>query len=127
MRISAVLLVFFLVLNGWAGMLMDYGIDTHMGVGVNTGNPEELRSNGKAVNASKDISTGQSIAGTLLGMINAVSDTIEGMYVGLQPGLQMLKNISPPGIISDIINIFYPVLQIIMGLDIAAWVRGVDL
>jgi len=124
MRISVILLIFLLLLNGWGAVLQEYGIDEHMGINAETGDPEELQ---QAQQAANEIQTGGTIGGTLLGYYNALLRTVEGMVVGLQPGVQMLINIAPSGVAERMIVWMGTILPIIIAADILAYGRGVDL
>jgi len=124
MRASIALLIFFILLNGWAGLMQEYGINDHIGITAETGDPQQLED---AQNASSEFDTGDQVGGTLLGMYNNLGNTVEQMLVGLQPGARMLMNLAPPGVVEDIIMWLYAVVQILMGIDLLAYWRGVDL
>ena len=124
MRISIILLIFLLLFNGWGALLQEYHIDDHLGINAETGNPQELQ---QAKQSAAEIQTGNSIGGTLLGYYNALLNTVEGMVVGLQPGVQMLVNIAPPGIAEDLIIWMGGIIPIIIAVDVLAYARGVDL
>jgi len=124
MRISIILLIFLILFNGWAGILQEYGIDDHIGISAETGDPEELES---ATQSAREIQTGNTIGGTLLGYYNALLKTVKGMVTGIQPGVQMLVNIAPPGPAEDIIVWAGGVIPIVIAADIIAIARGVDL
>lgn len=124
MRVSIYLLIFLILFNGWAGLLQQYDIDDQLGINAETGDPQELD---EAKSAADNIQTGQSIGGTLLGYYNALLNTVEGMVTGLQPGVQMLVNISPPGPAEDVIVWAGTIIPIIVATDLIAVARGVDL
>jgi len=124
MRISIILLIFLLLFNGWGGLMQQYDIDDHLGINAETGDAEELQ---QAQSSAQDIQTGQPTGGTLLGFYNSLLTTVEGMMVGLQPGVQLLVNAVPPGIAEDIIIWASAALPIIIAVDILAYARGVDL
>lgn len=124
MRISIILLIFLLLFNGWGALLQDYDIDDHLGINAETGDPEELQT---AVNNSQDIQTGEAIGGTLLGYYNALLNTLKGIVVGLQPGVQMLVAVAPPGAAEDLIIWAFSILPIVIAADFIAIARGVDL
>lgn len=124
MRISVILLVFLILLNGWGGLLQTYDIDDHLGISAETGSPEELE---QASRNAQDIQTGESIGGTLLGFYNGLLNTVEGMFLGLQPGVQILVNIAPAGAAEDLVIWIFSALPIVIAADILAYARGVDL
>lgn len=124
MRISVALLIFLILFNGWAGILQDYGVDQHIGITAETGDPDELD---RAVEAGSEFNTGSSVGGTLLGMYNALGSTVERMFIGIQPGGQMLINIVPGGPGEDIVMWAYGIVEILMAIDLLAYWRGADL
>lgn len=124
MRISFILLIFLVLVNGWGGLMQTYDIDDQLGINAETGGGEELE---QAQNAARDIQTGEAIGGTLLGFYNALLNTVQGIVFGLQPGAQMLANIVPPGPAEDVITWAFAVLPIITAADLLAYARGVDL
>lgn len=124
MRISFILLIFLLLLNGWGGLMQQYDIDDQLGINAETGNAEELE---QAQTAARDIQTGEAIGGTLLGYYNALLNTVQGIVSGLGPGVQMLVNIAPPGPAEDAITWAFGVLPIVIAADILAYARGVDI
>lgn len=124
MRISVALLIFLLLFNGWAGILQEYGVDDHIGISAETGDPDELD---RAVEAGNEFNTGSAVGGTLLGMYNALGSTVERMFIGIQPGGQMLINIVPDGPGEDIVMWVYGIVEILMAIDLLAYWRGADL
>jgi hypothetical protein len=124
MRLSVILLVFLLLLNGWAGLLQQYDIDDHLGINAETGDPEELQD---AKDAAGSVQTGDAIGGTLLGYYNALLSTVGGMFLGIQPGVQILVNIAPPGVAEDFITWMGVIVPIVIVVDVLAYARGVSL
>lgn len=124
MRISLALLIFLILFNGWAGMMQAYGIDHHIGISAETGDPDELD---RAIESSQQFRTGSSVGGTLLGMYNALGSTVESMLIAIQPGAQMLINIIPDGIGEDIVLWLFSIGEILMAIDLLAYWRGADL
>lgn len=124
MRVSLALLIFLVLFNGWAGIIQEYGVDEHIGISAETGDPDELD---KAVEQSESFRTGSSVGGTLLGMYNALGSTVESMLIGIQPGAQMLINITPDGIGEDIVLWVFSIMEILMAIDLLAYWRGADL
>lgn len=124
MRLSVILLVFLILLNGWGGLLQQYDVDEHLGINAETGDPEELEG---AKESARSVQTGDAIGGTLLGYYNALLSTVGGMFLGIQPGVQMLVNIAPPGVAEDFIIWMGVIIPIIIVTDILAYARGVSL
>lgn len=124
MRISIILLIFLILFNGWGALMQEYDIDDELGINAETGDAQELES---AKDSAGSIQTGQPLSGTLLGFYNSLLSTVEGMVTGLQPGMQLLVNVSPPGIAEDIIIWGGGTLPILIAVDLLAYARGVDL
>lgn len=124
MRISVKIVIFLVLFNGWAGMLQTYGVADHLGINAETGNPEELDD---AVETSKSIDTGNAIGETLLAMYNSITDTVEVIVRATQPGASMLIKILPPGVASDFVTWMFSIAPLLAGLDILAYLRGVDI
>lgn len=124
MRISIMIVVFLILFNGWTGLIQQYGVDDHLGINAETGNPEKLD---KAVSESEKFNTGDSRGGTLIGMYNSLSGMVEAVVRATQPGADMLVNIMPPGPAEDFIIWIFGIAPLLAGLDIAAYLRGADL
>lgn len=124
MRISIILLIFLILFNSWGALLQEYHIDDQLGINAETGDAEELQT---AKESAGSIQTGQPLGGTLLGFYNSLLSTVEGMVTGLQPGVQLLVNVAPAGIVEDIIIWAGGTLPIIIAVDLLAYARGVDL
>lgn len=124
MRISIILFIFLLLFNGWGAVLQDAGIDDHLGINAETGDAKELD---ESVESAREIQTGGSIGGTLLGYYNSLLSTVRGITTGLQPGVQLLVNVVPPGIAEDVIVWVGSTIPIIIAVDVLAYARGVDL
>lgn len=125
MRISVALIVFLILFNGWAGLMMDYGIDDHLGFNAETGDASELEN--ARENASKELQTGEPLGQTLIGFYNGLLNTLKNVLVGWQPGVQLLVNVLPAGIAQDLVVWAFSIVDIIILVDVAAYARGVDL
>lgn len=121
MRISVILLIALLLFNSWGGLMQKYELDDHLGINAETGNPEELQ---QAQDRAEKVRTGDTIGGTLLGYYNALLNTLKGILVGLQPGVQMLVNIAPPGPAEDFIIWVFSVLEIVVAVDLISIAFG---
>jgi hypothetical protein len=121
MRLSIALLVFFILFNAWGGLMQQYHVDDRLGINAETGNPQELR---KATDAAGSISTGSPIGQTLLSYYNNLLNTVFGVIKGLQPGVQLLVNVLPPGIAEDFVVWMAAILPIMSVVDLAYFARG---
>lgn len=124
MRISIILIIFLVLFNGWAGLMQEYNVDDHVGITAETGNPDELD---QAADKAQDIQTGGAVGGTLLGFYNSLLGTVEDIMTGIQPGVQMLVNVAPPGAAEDFIIWISAAIPFIIAVDILAYARGVNL
>lgn len=124
MRISIKIVIFLILFNGWSGLLQQYHVDDHLGINAETGDPEKLNN---AVKESKSINTGNAIGGTLLAMYNSITGTVEAIVRATQPGADMLINILPHGPAEDLVTWMFSIAPLLAGLDILAYLRGVDL
>jgi hypothetical protein len=122
MRLSIKIVVFLVLFNAWGGMMVEFGIDDHLGINAETGNSEAIT---EAANVSQPESGGV-VGGTLLGVYNAVKNTIQTIVLGMQPGAKLLLNILPPGPAEEFVMWMYSIGNIIVAVDIAAYLRGVD-
>lgn len=121
MRLSILLLIFLVLFNGFGGLLQTYDIDDHVGINAETGDAKELD---EATDSAQDISTGESTGQTLLGYYNNLINTFKDMILGLQPGVQMLVNVAPPGIVESLIIWLAGILPILIAVDLLYFGRG---
>lgn len=124
MRISIALMIFLVLFNGWAGLLQQYDIDEQLGINAEVGDHEELE---EAQANAKTMQTGDEVGGTLLGYYNGLTNTISSVLQGIAPGVQMLVNVAPSGIVTDVIIWAFSITPFIILADLAAYARGVDL
>lgn len=123
MRLSVLILVFLLLVNGWASLLQAYDIDDHLGINAETGDPQELQEAQETANNVTANSGG--ITGSTAGIITTVTTGIGSLVKGVNPAAQMLSNIAPPGIAQDVILWLFGVTNIIVAVDIVNFARGV--
>lgn len=124
MRLSVKIVIFLILFNGWAGIIQKYHIDDHLGINAETGNPKKLQ---EAVDRSQTVKTGNAIGNTLIGMYNSMSSTVESIVKATQPGAKMMIMIVPHGVAEDFITWLFTITPLLAGLDILAYLRGVDI
>lgn len=124
MRISVFLVIFLILFNGWAVVMVDYGIDDHLGFNAETGDAPELQ---ETQEAAGNVSSGEPAGQTLIGFYNGLLKTFENVLTGWEPGVQMLVNIVPGGVAQDLIIWAFSISKIIIAVDVMAYARGVDL
>jgi len=121
MRLSVILIIFLLLFNGWGGLMQEYDVDDHLGINAETGNAEALN---EAQSSAGEIGTGEPTGQTLLGYYNNLLNTLRNVFLGLQPGAQLLVNVMPGGISEDIVIWTFSILPIISAVDILYFARG---
>lgn len=121
MRISTLIVLFFVFMNAGAGMLYTTGVAAQMGVNAETGDPSEIQG---AQDAAEEIDTGSGAGGTLFAMYNSLIDTVESIFVAVLPGAQMLNNLGVPGWFTAYL---FSGATIVTGVDIIGWLRGSNL
>lgn len=121
MRLSIILVIFFLLFNGWGGLMMEYDIDDHLGINAETGDAEELE---QAREGARNVSTGEPTGQTLIGYYGQQLGSLTDMLAGLQPGVQLLVNTIPSGIGEDIVIWAFTILPILAAIDALYFARG---
>jgi len=121
MRISTLIVLFFVFMNAGAGMLQATGVAAHMGINAETGNPDEIQ---QAQDAASEIDTGGSVGGTLFAMYNALVGTVEQIFVAVLPGARMLSNLGAPGWFTAYL---FSGATIVTGVDVIGFLRGSNL
>lgn len=122
MRISIAILIFLILFNGWASLLMDYDLDDHLGVNVEVGDHPELE---QAQSSADDIEFGTGgVLESMVGGINTMLSNLGDLVKGLNPAAQMLVNIIPPGIGEALVLWAFSILEIIVAADLINYVRG---
>lgn len=121
MRLSLILLIFFLLFNAWGGLMQEYDIDDQLGINAETGDAQELEN---AQQEAGEVTTGEPTGQTLLGYYNNLMGTLTTLVTGLQPGVQLLVNIVPSGIASDLVVWAFTILPILITVDILYFARG---
>lgn len=115
------LVVFFLSVNLFSGMLITTGAAATLGIDAETGESERAE---EITQGDNDLATGSPTDGTLFGLYNVVSSQIAGLFEFIFPGLAMLGRLGVPNFI---INVLGGVFSLILTLGVASFVRGYDL
>lgn len=119
-RLLSTMLVFFLALNLFSGMLLSSGAAATLGLGgqVEVGGDEKTD---KATDASDKISTGAPTGSTLFGMYNVLAGILGTMYQVAFAGPVMLENAGVPGAISGMLK---ALVGMVYALGIIQFLRG---
>jgi hypothetical protein len=121
MRLSIALLIFLVLFNAWGGLLQAYDVDDQLGISAETGNAPALED---AQASAGEVTTGEPTGQTLLGYYNNLINTLQGVLLGLQPGVQLLVNVVPSRIAEDIIIWAFGALPFIIVVDVLYFARG---
>lgn len=121
-RPVTLLLVFFLSVNLFAGVLMSTGAAATLGIDAEVGG--DAATDELTGDASKNVTTGSPSDGTLFGLYNVVGGFLSGLYEYLFPGLVMLERIGVPSFITK--GILSPIFGLLITLFTASFVRGFD-
>lgn len=122
-RPVTLLVVFFLSLNLFAGVLVSTGAAATLGISAEVGGDESTDQ--LTGEQTGNLTTGSPSDGTLFGLYNVVGSQIAGIYDFLFPGLVMLKTAGVPAFITDLI--LAPLFGLLITIDLAAIVRGYDI
>lgn len=117
MRITVQILLVFVFMNAFAGMLQTTGVADDLNVNPQPGGDEKLdQINNETENFESGGGGGETLFGlynTLAGVLDAIVDTL--------PALAMMKNAGAPDFI---VNYGFAGYSIITGLDIAGYIRS---
>lgn len=121
MRIIEVMVVFFLSLNLFSGMLISTGVAHDIGLGgqVEVGGDERAD---QAQSSAEEISTGAPTGQTLFGMYNVLAETLSQIRTIALGGPAMLSNAGVPGYITGPIE---AVMLVTYGIGLIKFLRGV--
>lgn len=121
LRIVEVMVVFFLTMNLFSGMLISTGAAADIGLGnqVEVGGDEDAD---EAESAAEEISTGSPTGETLFGMYNVLAKTLGQIRTIALGGPQMLGNAGVPGFITAPME---AIMLVVYGIAIIKFLRGV--
>lgn len=117
-RPVTVLMITFLALNIWAGMLMQSGYASHIGIETNVGGGGEMQ---QTQNQADNISTGAPTGSTLFGMYNVLGDGLTALTTITTAGPTMLSQAGVPSIITDALKTIF---LVVIALGVMSFVRG---
>jgi len=121
-RPVTLLVVFFLSLNLFAGVLVSTGAAATLGINAEVGGDaktEELNQ------TTDEAPTGSPSDGTLFGLYNVIGGFLSTIYDYVFPGLDMLERAGVPSFITD--DILGNLFSLLIVIDIAAFVRGYEI
>lgn len=121
MRISTKLVIFLMLMNAAAGMMVASGVAEDLNIQPNPGG--DTRVNETKQNASQ-VKAGGGLGSTLFTMYSTVADTLDSIYTLAFYGPEMLENLGVPGFLTDMFN---GVLTVIVGADIVYALTGRDI
>jgi len=121
-RPVTLLLVFFLSLNLFAGVLMSTGAAATLGIDAEVGGDEATDN---LEGQTGDVPTGSPSDGTLFGLYNVVGGFLSGIYDYIFPGLSMLERAGVPSFITD--DLLGNLFSLLIAIDVAAFIRGYEI
>ncbi len=116
------LVVFFVSLNLFAGVMMSTGVAGMLGLDATVGEDDAVN---KRVQNGQNVTSGTSTGGTLFGMYNVLSQQVGGFYNVIYPGLHMLERAGVPTYITD--DILGNVFSIMIFISVVSFLRGYNL
>lgn len=122
-RPISLLIVFFLTLNLFSGVLITTGVAETMGLGgqVEIGGDEASED---VQNETENVSTGAPTGSTLFGMYNVLAGTLSTIRKIAFAGPIMLNNAGVPGAITGMFEI---IIGVIYSLGLISFLRGFGL
>lgn len=121
-RPITLLMIFFLVLNLWAGVLMQTGVAQTIGVETNVGGDAALEN---TTNEADDVSSGAPTGQTLFGMYNVLATGMSALTSITTAGPTMLEQarVLPPVLTGMLKTIF----AVVIAVGLISFLRGWDL
>lgn len=113
------LLIFFLAMNLFAGLLMNTGVAADMGIETNIGGDTAVENTTSYANDTVD--TGTSTGSTLFGMYNVLTEGVNTIISTVTAGHIMLAQAGVPTPITNMLNVMFGV---VIALDIISFARG---
>lgn len=122
-KFSTYLLVFFVALNAWAGVLQASGVDALLGIDAETGGDDAYDRFDES--ETRDIDTGTGTGDTLFGMYNVLTGVVGGFYDAIFPGLEMLNRMGVPSYITH--GFIGNLVSVIVIFNLISFLKGTDL
>jgi len=121
-RPVTLLVVFFLSLNIFAGVLGSTGAAATLGIDAELGEDDARQ---QLAEQTGELPTGSPSDGTLFGLYNVIGGFLSRIYDFIFPGLRMLNRAGVPVFITD--RLLGDVFSLLITIDIAAFVRGYEI
>jgi hypothetical protein len=120
-KIIEVMVVFFLAMNLFSGMLISTGAAQDIGLGgqVEVGGDGDAEA---AQQSAEEISTGSPTGSTLFGMYNVLAKTLGQLRTIVLGGPAMLSNAGVPSFITTTME---AVMLVVYGIGIVKFLRGI--
>lgn len=120
-KIIEVMVVFFLSMNLFSGMLISTGAAQDIGLGgqVEVGGDGDAEA---AQQSAEEISTGSPTGSTLFGMYNVLAKTLGQLRTIVLGGPAMLSNAGVPSFITRVME---AVMLVVYGIGIVKFLRGI--
>lgn len=118
MRISIKLVIILMLMNGFAGALVDSGVAEDWGVEPQPGGASEIDN---TVDNASELQTGGGLGSTLFGMFATIGKTFSTIFNLVFYGPEMLVNLGVP---SWMAGMFEGVIAVVVAGDVAYYFTG---
>jgi hypothetical protein len=115
------LVVFFVALNLFAGVLMSTGVAAMIGIDASVGGNDAVDERTGKTNV--DTGTGQ--GDTLFGLRNVIGGQVASLFGVIFPGLEMLRRAGVPGVLIG--GFLGPLFSVMLTIGLLSFFRGWDL
>lgn len=118
-RPITLLMFTFLFMNLWAGVLMQSGVASTIGIETNVGGDEKVN---ESLNRADDVATGSPTGSTLFGMYNVLATVLSTLNSITTAGPIMLERAGLlPGVLGTLLkNLF----RVVIAVGIVSFLRG---
>lgn len=112
------LVIFFIFLNLFAGVLMSTDAAAAMGIETNVGGDDAV----DEVTGNDDVESGAPTGSTLFGMYNVLAEQVGGLFDVIYPGIEMMQAGGLPNYLAN--KILEPLATVIIIIDVISFFRG---
>lgn len=118
-RPTTVVVVFFLAMNLFAGVMVATGTDATLGIDTEVGADAAANS---ITGQQSNVPSGGGAFSTLFGMYQILTNFVHGIFAFVFPAVGMLSAAGVPSVITN--QIITPLLSLVFVLDIVSFFRG---
>lgn len=118
-RPLTLLVIFFLSMNLFSGLLISTGTASVIGVETEVGGDDKVN---ESTNQADDVSSGAPTGSTLFGMYNVLANGLSTLALPVTAGPTMLNRAGVPGAITG--GVLQPIILIVYALGVISFLRG---